>query len=120
MTVIPLAAELGARALLLLFIWLGSSIIAAELSRSKGYGERPGLGTGLLLSFFAPIIWLLVPAKDPLAEWHQRKPWQRRKRVRESDMTAMGTSAGDPSSRPVKSSGAGEAMSGGRGDQLGG
>ena len=53
-----------------------SSIVAASLSRSKGYGEKPGLGTGLLLSVAAPIIWLFVPPKDENAEWHTRKPWQ--------------------------------------------
>jgi hypothetical protein len=61
MTVIAL---IGAKALYLLFIWLASSIVAQYLSERKGYGEKPGLVTGLVLSFVAPIIWLLIPAKS--------------------------------------------------------
>ena len=61
MTVIAL---IGAKALYLLFIWLGSAIVAQYLSDRKGYGEKPGLVTGLVLSFVAPIIWLLIPAKS--------------------------------------------------------
>ncbi len=60
MTVIAL---LGAKAFYLLIVWLASSIVAQWLSDRKGYGEKPGLVTGLLLSFIAPIIWLLIPAK---------------------------------------------------------
>jgi hypothetical protein len=61
MTVLAL---IGAKALYLLFIWLASSIVAQYLSERKGYGEKPGLVTGLVLSFVAPIIWLLIPAKS--------------------------------------------------------
>ncbi len=56
MTVIAL---IGAKALWLLFVWLASAIIAQWLSDRKGYGEKPGLVTGLLLSALAAIIWLL-------------------------------------------------------------
>jgi hypothetical protein len=79
-------AEIGAKALYLLYIWLISAITAAELSRSKGYGEKAGLGTGLLLSLLGPIIWLAIPPKDENAEWHERKPWQRRHKPREAEM----------------------------------
>ena len=78
-------ADVGAKALLLLYIWLISAIVSAELSRSKGWGEKPGLGTGLLLSALGPIIWLLMPPKDELAEWHTRKPWQRRRKPTEAE-----------------------------------
>jgi hypothetical protein len=61
MTVV--VALIGAKALYLLFIWLGSAIIASWLSDRKGYGERPGLATGLLLSAVAIIVWLLWPPK---------------------------------------------------------
>ena len=61
MTVIAL---IGAKALYLLFIWLASAIVAQYLSERKGYGEKPGLVTGLVLSFVAPLIWLLIPAKS--------------------------------------------------------
>jgi hypothetical protein len=88
-------AEVGAKALWLLYIWLLSAIIASVLSRSKGYGEKAGLGTGLLLTALAIPIWLLIPARDENAEWHSRKPWQRRRRPRESDMAgdAAGSTA---------------------------
>ncbi|MDX6702018.1 MAG: hypothetical protein QOF26_2244, partial [Baekduia sp.] len=41
-----------------------------------GYGEKWGLGSGLLLSAVGVLIWLLVPAK-PHSAWKQRrKPQQ--------------------------------------------
>ena len=61
MTVIAL---IGAKALYLLFVWLASAIVAQYLTDRKGYGEKPGLVTGLVLSFVAPFIWLLIPAKS--------------------------------------------------------
>ncbi len=89
----------GSIYLFLLYAWLLSCILAAGLSRSKGYGEKPGLGTGLILSVFAPIIWLFVPPKDENAEWHTRKPWQPRRKPREADMAAaMATSGSDAAS----------------------
>ena len=60
MTVIAL---IGFKALYLLFVWLASAIVAQYLSDRKGYGDKPGLVTGLVLSFIAPLIWLLIPAK---------------------------------------------------------
>ncbi len=89
-------AALGARALLLVYLWLGSAIVASILSKSKGYGEKPGLGTGLLLSVLGPIIWLFVPPKDELAEWHTRKPWSKRRKPRESEMTGEARSGHGP------------------------
>ena len=80
-------AAVGAKALYLCYLWLLSAIFAAELSRSKGYGEKAGLGTGLILSVLGPIIWLVIPPKDATAEWHERKPWQRRHKPREAEMT---------------------------------
>ena len=89
----PVFAAGGAVYLYLLYAWLLSAIVSAELSRSKGYGEKPGLGTGLLLSVLGPLIWLAVPAKDETAEWHERKPWQRRHKPREAEMA--GEAAGE-------------------------
>ena len=60
MTIIAL---LGVKAFWLLIVWLASSIVAQWLSDRKGYGEKPGLVTGLLLSALAIVIWLLIPAK---------------------------------------------------------
>ena len=56
-------AAIGAKALLFLYLWLMAAILSSLLSDRKGYGEKPGLVTGLLLSVLAPFIWLVVPAK---------------------------------------------------------
>jgi hypothetical protein len=63
----PIFADIGIRALWLLYIWLLSAIASSELSRRKGYGEKWGLGTGLLTSFIGVIIWILVPARAEVA-----------------------------------------------------
>jgi hypothetical protein len=57
-------ALIGADALYLLFIWLASAIAASWLSDRKGYGERAGLATGLLLSAIGVIVWLVWPARQ--------------------------------------------------------
>jgi len=56
-------ALIGAKALFLLYLWLLSTIAASYLSERKGYGEKPGLATGLILSILGTIIWLIVPAR---------------------------------------------------------
>ncbi len=53
-------ALLGAKALYLTFLWLGSAIVSSWLSDRAGFGERAGLATGLLLSAGAIVIWLVV------------------------------------------------------------
>jgi hypothetical protein len=58
-----LLANLGVKALYLTYLWLLSAVFASWLSDRKGYGERPGLITGLLLSAVGAIIWLIWPAK---------------------------------------------------------
>jgi type VI protein secretion system component VasK len=65
-------AAVGAKAFYLLMIWLASAIVASELSKRKGYGEKWGLGTGLLLSAIGAIIWVFVPAREN-SPWRQRK-----------------------------------------------
>jgi hypothetical protein len=64
---IPIAV-IGAKALLFLYIWLVSAVVASWLSARKGYGEKSGLVTGLVLSALAPVIWLLWPPK-PDSRW---------------------------------------------------
>jgi hypothetical protein len=59
-----LLAALGVKALYLTYLWLLSSVGASWLSNRKGYGERPGLITGLLLSAVGLVIWLVWPARD--------------------------------------------------------
>ena len=61
-------ATLGVKALYLTYIWLISCVVASWLSDRKGYGERPGLATGLFLTALAVVIWLVWPAK-PDSRW---------------------------------------------------
>ena len=62
-------ALLGATALWLTYAWLLSAIVASYLSHRKGYGERPGLASGLLLTVLGVVIWLVVPPKpEPVAK----------------------------------------------------
>jgi hypothetical protein len=61
-------ANLGVKALYLTYLWLLSCVFSAWLSDRKGYGEKPGLTTSLLLSAIGVVIWLLWPAK-PQSRW---------------------------------------------------
>jgi hypothetical protein len=70
-------ALLGATGLYLLFIWLASAIAASWLSDRKGYGEKPGLATGLLLSVIGVVVWLVWPAKAA-SRWKIQGPIPKR------------------------------------------
>lgn len=70
MTVLAL---LGSKALWLTYAWLASAIVASYISNRKGYGERPGLAAGLLLTVVGVLIWLVWPAK-PESRWKQQGP----------------------------------------------
>ena len=72
MTATLILAAVGAKAFYLRMIWLASAIAASELSKRKGYGEKIGLGTGMLMSVIGVIVWIFVPAK-PDSPWKQRK-----------------------------------------------
>jgi hypothetical protein len=87
-------AAVGVKALYLCYAWLLSAIFSSELARSKGYSEKAGLGTGLILSVLGPIIWLVIPPRDETAEWHERKPWQRRHKPREAEMSGEAAASG--------------------------
>ena len=69
-----LFATLGAKALYLLYAWLGSAIVASYLSSRKGYGEKIGLAFGLILSAIGVLIWLLWPAR-PDSRWKLQGPF---------------------------------------------
>ena len=75
--VLPIA-NVGVLALYLLFIWLASAIVGSYMSARKGYGEKAGLASGLLLSIVGAVAWLVIPAKDG-SDWRVVGPfpWQR-------------------------------------------
>ena len=66
-------ALIGATALWLTFLWLGSAIVASFLSDRKGYGERVGLASGLLLNVIGVLVWLVWPAKAD-SRWKVQGP----------------------------------------------
>lgn len=72
-------ALIGTKALWLLLVWLASAIAGSWLSDRKGYGERPGLGSGLLLTAVGPLLWLLIPAK-PDSRWKTEGPIPKRRK----------------------------------------
>jgi hypothetical protein len=72
MTASLILGAFGVKAFWLLYLWLASAWLSSWLSERKGYGEKWGLGTGLLLSAIGVIVWLLVPAR-PLSTWAQRR-----------------------------------------------
>jgi hypothetical protein len=71
-------ALIGAKALWLTYLWLGSAIVASLISARKGYGERPGLAAGLLLSAIGIVVWLAWPAKAD-SKWRRDGPLPRRR-----------------------------------------
>jgi hypothetical protein len=80
-----LIALIGAKALYLTYIWLASAIVSSYLSDRKGYGERPGLASGLLLTVVAVVFWLIWPARGD-SRWKIQGPfpWQAGKTVAEA------------------------------------
>ena len=70
-------ALLGAKALYLTYAWLLSAVAASWLSDRKGYGSKPGLASGLLLTVVGLIIWLIVPARAE-SRWKTQGPLPRR------------------------------------------
>jgi hypothetical protein len=66
-------AIIGVKALYLTYAWLLSAVVASYLSSRKGYGERVGLASGLLLTVVGVLIWLVWPAK-PDSRWKLQGP----------------------------------------------
>ena len=69
---------IGAWALFLMYLWLACAIVASYLANRKGYSERAGLATGLVLHIIGVVIWLAVPAKEH-SKWKTVGPFGRRK-----------------------------------------
>jgi hypothetical protein len=93
MTVLAL---IGAKSLYLLYGWLLSAIVGAYLSDRKGYGEKVGLASGLLLPAINVIVWILWPARRG-SKWKeagvfgsQTKADRRAKAAADSDEDASG------------------------------
>lgn len=74
MTATTVIALLGSKALWLLYLWLASTIVASYVAARKGYSERLGLASGLLLSAVGMLIWLVWPAK-PDSRWKLQGPF---------------------------------------------
>jgi len=64
MTFVSVFADIGPTALYLLLGWLASGIAASWLSERKGYGEKIGLASGLLLTAAGALLWLLIPGRS--------------------------------------------------------
>ena len=69
---------IGANALLLMYVWLLAAILASYLSGRKGYTEKAGLASGLLLHVVGVLIWLVIPAKAH-SKWKSIGPFGRAK-----------------------------------------
>ena len=82
---ITLIAEIGAKALWLTYLWLASAILASLISSRKGYGERPGLAAGLLLSAIGVIVWLVWPARAD-SRWKREGPLPRRRAIARDEL----------------------------------
>jgi hypothetical protein len=52
--------------------------VSAYLSKRKGYGEKSGLASGLLLSVGGIVVWLVIRPKEH-SDWRVvgPLPWQR-------------------------------------------
>jgi hypothetical protein len=86
-------AALGAKSLYLLYAWLASAIIASWLSNRKGYGEKPGLATGLLLSAVAVVVWLVMPSRAG-SLWKTEGPLPpRNRRVQTAEQSSVAESS---------------------------
>jgi hypothetical protein len=72
--ILAASGTIGAKALYLFVAWLIGAAMGSYLSARKGYGDKPGLATGMILSLIAVPIWLLVPAREN-SDWKLKGPW---------------------------------------------
>jgi hypothetical protein len=63
-------ALIGPKALYLMYAWLISALIASTAASLKGYSERAGLATGMVLSLIGAVIWMFFP-------WRRDSRWDR-------------------------------------------
>ena len=68
-----LAATIGTQALWLLLAWLVGAAVSSYLSERKGYGDKAGLATGLVVSLAGIVIWLLMPPRAN-SDWKIKGP----------------------------------------------
>jgi hypothetical protein len=76
-------AEIGIAAFWLLIGWLVCAIAASYLSGRKGFGEKVGLASGMILTIIGVVVWLVWPARDG-SDWKVLGPFGR-SRVDEGD-----------------------------------
>jgi hypothetical protein len=63
-------AVIGAKAIYFLYAWLIGCMLASTAARLKGYPEKAGLATGMLLSILGGAIWMFFP-------WRRDSRWAR-------------------------------------------
>ena len=86
-------ALLGSTALWLTYAWLASAIAASYLSGRKGYGEKAGLASGLLLNALGVVIWLIVPPRQE-SLWKKLGPFGGRGKHRRREPPAQSEDVG--------------------------
>jgi hypothetical protein len=64
-------ATIGATALWLMYAWLLAAICGAYMSNRKGYGERPGLASGVVAAVIGTAVWSFIPAREDSVWKHQ-------------------------------------------------
>ena len=60
---IDVLAVIGTKAIYFLYAWLIGCMLASTAANLKGYDERAGLATGMLLSILGGVIWMFLPAR---------------------------------------------------------
>ncbi len=88
------AADSEPKYLYFLLAWLIGAAMGGYLSERKGYGERLGLGFGILLSVVGTLIWLLWPPR-PDSKWKTLGPWGRGKSTEERLESVDRATSGD-------------------------
>jgi hypothetical protein len=96
---VTLIANIGARGLYLMFIWLLSAAAAAWVTERKGYGERVGLTFGLVLTVVGLLIVLLLPGR-PGSKWRVEGWLPKRSRPPEHTPAELAAPAGAPPQEP--------------------